>query len=144
IVCANAAYLFARHFWIDEIFAFTLVADPDPVHALRALAGGVDMNPPMLYLLLRGFTLLTGGPGEIVFRVFASLSILLALLGIYLLLRRAYTPRVAFTAVLLLECHPLILTHAFEARFYGPWLAAIVWFAYALVLFRTSPRRVLS
>src|SRR5262249_50870016 len=40
-------------------------------------------------------------------------------------------------------CHPLILSHAFEARFYGPWLAAVAWFAYALVLFRTSARRLL-
>src|SRR5438093_187083 len=75
IGCANAAYLFARHFWIDEIFTFALVADPDPVHALGALAGGVDMNPPTLYLLLRGLTLLTGGPGEVAFRVFAAGSI---------------------------------------------------------------------
>jgi hypothetical protein len=142
IACAHAEYLFARHFWIDEIFTFTLVADPDPVHALDALAGGVDMNAPMLYVLLRGFTLLTGGPGEVAFRVFAALSMLLALTGVYLLLRRVYPPFVSFTAVLVLACYPLILTHTFEARFYGPWLAAIVWFAYALVLFRTSPRRM--
>jgi hypothetical protein len=32
-----------------------------------------------------------------------------------------------------------VLTHAFDARSYGPWLAAIAWFAYTLVRTR-SPR----
>lgn len=125
-------YLFARNFWVDELYTYTNVADPDVLHALRALAGGAENSPPTYHLFLRAFTLLTGGANEVTLRSFALLSVLVALLGVYVLVRRVYPALVAFTATLAVWSHPLILRHAFEARFYGPWLAALVWFCYFL------------
>jgi hypothetical protein len=136
----HASYLLQRNFWLDEIYTLTLVSDPDWTHSLRALAGGVETHPPMLYVVLRLFTGLLGECDEVALRSFALLSVFLSLLGIFVMLRRAYAPAVAFTAVLALWGHGLVVHHAFEARFYGPWLAAIVWFAYLLARARTAER----
>lgn len=140
MLAAGAFYLVRRDFWVDELFTYTLVADPDLGHAFRALAGGVETHPPAFYLMLRGFTALTGGANEVTLRLFALLSILVGLGGIYALLRQSFSPLVCFAALLAVWSHPLIVFHAFEARFYGPWLAGVVWFAYFLVRCRETER----
>lgn len=142
LVISRSLSLFSRHFWLDEILTQTLVADRDLGHALGGLAGGIETHPPGLYLLLRGFTWLAGGVNEVSLRVFSLLSVLAALVGIYLLLRQSFSPLVTVAAVLAVWCHPLILRQAFEARFYAPWFAAIAWFAYFLARARDAgPRR---
>jgi hypothetical protein len=59
------------------------------------------------------------------------------LIGLYIGLRQDFAVVPSAAGVLALWAHPLILTKAFDARFYGPWLAAIIWFAY---LFRQALR----
>jgi hypothetical protein len=129
---SGSTYLLQRHFWLDEIYTHTLVSDPDLGHALKALSGGVETHPPTLYALLRVFTTLSGGCNEIALRSFALLSVIGALLGLYVVLRTAYAPLVALTPVLAIWGHGLVVHHAFEARFYGPMLAGAIWFAYFL------------
>jgi hypothetical protein len=141
LVVSRSFSLFTRHFWVDEIFTYTLVSDPDVGHSMCATAAGFDTNPPGLQLLLRGFAFLTGTAGEVTLRSFALLSVVVALLGIYVLIRQVYTPLAAFAAALVVGVHPLVLLHAFEARYYGPWLAAIIWFAYFLDRSRAFPGR---
>lgn len=129
-------WLFTRFFWLDEIYTHTLVADPSPGHALAALAGGVETHPPALYLLLRPYTRLVrlaGFNDEAALRSFAVMTILLGLVGIYACLRRCFRPSGCLLAVLAAWCYPLVLEQAFNARFYGPWMAAAVWCAYFLV-----------
>jgi hypothetical protein len=128
---AGAFSLFGRHFWLDEIFTHTLVADADCGHALRALAGGVETHPPAYYLLLRAYGLVAG-TDEVALRGFALSAMLVALLGLYATLRLAYAPFVAVAAVLAVWSHPLVLLQAFEARFYAPWLAVTAWFAFCV------------
>lgn len=137
---AGGFSLVRRHFWVDEMFTQTLVADPDLGHALRALAGGLETHPPAFYLVLRGFTALAGGANEVTLRLFALLSVLTGLAGVYALLRQCFAPLVCFAALLAVWGHPLVVVHAFEARFYGPWLAGVVWFAYCLVRCREAGR----
>jgi hypothetical protein len=124
-------FLFSRNFWLDELFTYTIVSDPDLSHALKALANGVETNPPTLHLLLKAFSVLfvSTEPG---FRLFALVSMLAGLMGLYVVLRDAFSPLAAVAGVLAVWCHPLITHHAFEARFYGPWLAMVVWFAACL------------
>jgi uncharacterized membrane protein len=141
---SNSLSLLNRHFWFDEILTYQLVADPDLGHSLRALANGGDNNPPALQLLLRGFTGLVGNAGETTLRLFALSSMLVASGGIYACLRLSFTPLVSAAAVLALWCHPLVVFHAFDARFYGPWLAAIAWFAFLLVHSREQPKSLWS
>jgi len=142
ITLADAAYLFHAHFWLDELFTFAIVSEPNLGHALEGLTNAVDTNPPTLHLLLRSWTGLWGGPGELAFRSFALLSMFLALLGIYLVLRELFAPLPALAGMLAVWCHPLILRHAFEARFYGPWLAGLVWYVYSLAHALRSPRHL--
>jgi hypothetical protein len=130
LLLSGGGYLFVRHFWLDEIYTHTLVTRPLE-QSLRALAGGVETHPPTFYLLLRLFTSVFGD-SEAALRSFALLSILAALVGIYVSLRQAFSPSASLLATLLVWCHPLVLSHAFEARCYGPWLAGTVWFAYFL------------
>jgi hypothetical protein len=139
---AGSGYLLRRNFWLDELYTLTLVSDPDWTHSLRALAGGVETHPPTLYALLRVFTFFLGECDEVALRSFALLALFVALLGLYVSLRQAYAPLVAFTAILALWGHGLVVKHAFEARFYGPWLAATVWFAFVLARARLAERRL--
>jgi len=132
LALSDAFYLFHRNFWLDEILMDTLVSDRDLGHALRAVRGGLDTNPPTYCLLLRAFRVLAGCGGEVPLRCVALTAALLTLLGLYLSLRQAYPPLTAFAAVLALWGHPLLQRHAFDARMYGLWLAAVVWFAYSL------------
>jgi hypothetical protein len=88
-------------------------------------------------VLLRGYTWLVGGSSEVSLRSFALLAVLLALLGLYAGLRTVYAPAISLAGVLAVWGHGLVVHHAFEARFYGPWLAASVWFAYLLVRSRS-------
>jgi len=130
LISIDGRYLFTKHFWLDELYTHAIVADPDLGHAFRAARGGMD-SMPLHQIILRGFTLFVP-PGEVLFRAVALGSVVAALSGLYLLLRRAVSPLVAVTTVMAIWAHPLILINAFDARFYGPFLAASVWFCYAL------------
>ncbi len=133
--------LFDRDFWLDEVRTYVMVADPDLDHAWQALKAGVNTNPPTYYLALRWFSALFGGAGELPFRLFSFVSILLAFHGMYLLLRRAFTPLVALTALIVTWAHPLVLRYAFESRCYALGFACVVWFAYFLAIAPRSPHR---
>jgi hypothetical protein len=141
LVSTHALSLFQAHFWLDELFTYAIVSEPDLPRAMQSLAHAVDTNPPCLHLLLRLFTGLVGSQNEPAFRCFALLAMFVALLGIYRVLREVFPPLSALAGMLAVWCHPLILRHAFEARFYGPWLAGVVWYAYFLARALGSPRR---
>jgi hypothetical protein len=136
-VWLDAVYLINRHFWLDELFTFRIVADPDLMHSLRAVQSGTDANPPVLLFLLRTLSYFTGGASEQTFRFFSLASVMAALVGLYVGLRQDFGVLASAAAVLAIWAHPLVLDKAFDGRFYGPWLALVVWFAY---LFRQALR----
>lgn len=137
-------WLFGRYFWLDEIYTNTLVTDDNLGHAMHALQSGVETHPPALYLLLRGYRVFVHTGDEVALRSFALLAVVLALVGIYACLRECLPLWASVAAMLACWCHPLILSQAFNGRFYGAWLAAIVWCAYFLVRQRDSRRPVLT
>ncbi len=140
LALAGAYSLFSRHFWLDEMYTQRLVADAELTHMLAALRGGVETHPPTYYLLLRGLTALVGTTEESALRAASLLAVLLGLVGVYAAVRRAYAPLVALTATVALWSHPLVQRYAFEARMYGPWMAAAAWFIYALTVSRQPGR----
>ena len=73
LILTDALYLFHAHFWLDELFTFAIVSDPDLPHSLQALGNAVDTNPPCLHLLLHLFTTLVGSHSETAFRCCALL-----------------------------------------------------------------------
>jgi len=131
----------SRPLWFDELLTYVLVADDSPSHSLQAIADGVDYNPPMLHLSNRLFAFLFGGPSEFSLRLFALLSMVLALAGLYLILRTSWEPLVCLVAIFALNCQPLIVDQASQARFYGPWCASAVWFAWFLLRVSRSENR---
>jgi hypothetical protein len=137
---AQATSLFARHFWLDEFYTQTLVADPSIRHAMRALAAGVETHPPALYLSLRAFTALIARTDEVALRSFAFLAAVIALLGIYRTLRLTFPAWASLAGVMAVWSHPLMQRQSFEARFYVPWLAALVWYSYFLTRCREDLR----
>ncbi len=115
--------LWGRAFWLDECLTYLIASDPSLDHALGALAGGVDTNPPGVHVLLR----IVGGvfghtPG--VYRVVMTVCTLLAAWGVHAIVaRRAGRRREATFALLAFLSMPLVLHHATDARFYAPMLA---------------------
>ena len=126
---ARAGGLLAREFWVDEIVTHTLVTDPQLTRALRALAGGADTNPPAYHLLMRVWRRLVGVAGERSLRLASLGAMVLALAGMFAALRPVWGLPAAAVSALFLWSHPLVQRHALEARMYGLWLAASVWFA---------------
>ena len=144
LVLSHSLYLFSHMFWFDEIVTDILVTDPAFSHAAAALWKGVDNNIPGLFVALRAFTSLIGSTSESTFRVFSFLCVLIGLCGVYRSLCRCFPPLVTFATVIAVWTHPLILHHAFNARFYGPLFAAAVWFSYFLSCAPTARHRVRS
>jgi len=128
LAAANAFDLFSRHFWVDELYSHAVVADPSWSHALQAIHGGLDSLPT--YQLALRVVALVIAPTEVALRSFAFASVVLALVGVYALLRHAVSPLVALTAAAAVWAHPMALSYAFDARYYGPFLAIAVWFCW--------------
>ena len=139
IAATDSSYLLHKYFWSDELCTYTLLTDPSFTHAAKALQGAVDINPPGLHILLLAHSTIAGSTSEVAMRSFALLSMIVALVGFYVVLRGAYGVLVALATILAVWSHPLILDHAFEVRYYAPWLAAAVWFCYLLGRARSKP-----
>src|SRR5688572_23720852 len=56
----GSLYLVRKNFWTDEFCTFTVLNEGGFFHALRALRGAVEINPPGLHILLFAFTTLAG------------------------------------------------------------------------------------
>jgi hypothetical protein len=140
---ARAGSLFTRHFWLDEFYTHTLVTDPSLSHAMKALSAGVETHPPALYLSMRVFTALIGRQDELALRMFAFLAAMMALLGIYRTLRLSFPIWASVAGIMAVWAHQVLQRQAFEARFYIPWVAAIVWYCYFLVRSRDGSDLIL-
>jgi uncharacterized membrane protein len=132
LLLAGGLVAAARPFWFDELVTHTLVTDSDTLHSFRALADGIEQNPPTLHLFLRAYTAVWPEVDEFCLRSFSLLSAVAGLVAIYLILHVRHGRMVGVVTALGLWAQPLILHQALEARFYAPWLAAIAWFAYFL------------
>lgn len=122
----------ARPFWADEALTWMLAGDPSLSHGLAALAGGVDTNAPLLHVMLHGIGAVFGHSG-VVYRAFAAMSVALATLGLYVGLRRRVDRSAATVGCAAFASMPIVIAHAAEARFYGPFLAASIWTSVALM-----------
>ena len=129
---AGGSYLLSRHLWMDEIHSWILVSDPDTGHAIRALADGVDFNPPTWFLAMRMLSF-PSSVTEFKLRVVSLLWMLLALAGLYRLLLLRFSGATSRIAVLLTAAHPLLIHHSTEIRFYGFWCASVLWLCNCLL-----------
>jgi hypothetical protein len=142
IWASGSSSLLTRYFWLDEIYTHTLVSDPSLAHAMKSLARGVETHPPGYYLLMRGLTALVGNSNEGTLRALALLFMLVALTGIYACLRLTFSGAASLASIVILWAHPLVISESFNARFYGPWLAALAWFSYGVSRSRHTRLRI--
>ena len=137
LALADGWGLFTTPAWQDEYVSLHVAGRGSVAESLRALAQGADTNAPLLYLAQRLVGFISGGldlTGQVMLplRLLSFACVWGTLLGTYALLRPNFPHLVAFVAAAALWTHPLIVQHAFEARFYGPWLLCTVLFALAV------------
>ena len=107
-----------RPLWYDELFTLHLARVASPRELLGHLATGVDLNPPLLYVLTRASVLVFGEAAWAI-RLPALLGLLLGLIGFYAFLRRHCGAMVALTALSVSIAPVKIWAYFLEARPYG-------------------------
>lgn len=122
--------LLSKPLWLDEYHTYLLATRQSLGDSLRSLAMGADFNPPALHLVYRAVDAIGGGLTPFSMRFVSFLCVWLALTVAFAIVRRHLASSAAFGAACALWAHPLAITYAFDARFYGPWLllsALLVW-----------------
>jgi hypothetical protein len=129
--------------WFDEICCVLYVVDDatSPLQVLRnIIIKGEDWAPPLLHLIVWTVGRLTGGITPVVLRSIALACVALAMLLVYATLRRRFGRAPAIAGALAVATHPLVVTHAFDGRFYGPWLLFAAGYAWSLGVERDNAR----
>lgn len=122
--------LLSKPLWLDEYHTYLVATRQSLADSLRSLAMGADFNPPALHLLYRTVDTIGGGLTPFSMRFVSFLCVWLSLTVAFAIVRRHLASSAAFGAACALWAHPLAITYAFDARFYGPWLlvsALLVW-----------------
>jgi hypothetical protein len=118
----GAAAVFTRPLWLDEIHTVLVAGRQDTLTSMQSLRAGADFNPPTLYLLFRGIAALTGGLSPTMMRIVAVASVVATLPIVYALLRDQFSPLPSAIGAFAVWAQSVVVTEAFDARFYGPWL----------------------
>jgi hypothetical protein len=122
-----------RYLSFDDLVTAVLVAEPSLWRMIKAIANGVDVNPP-LFFILQWLAARVWGNSDLALRMFSALSVALAVPVLYLALRPAIRARLAALAVaLIIGLSRDVLAFGTDARYYG-WLIlltaiAAYWFA---------------
>jgi hypothetical protein len=142
LLAAGGGILWTRPLWFDEICCTLFVAEgaSSPFEIVQRVARGEDYAPPLLHLMTWGAGKLAGGLTPIVLRSTSLLCVGGAIVLLYLALRRRFDRAPGVAGVLAVATHSLVIAHAFEARFYGPWLLFASAYAWTLGLDSASER----
>lgn len=130
LVLADAFLLVTRPFWVDELIAVMIANRPSPGAVLGDLASGADGGASLLHLGLWLVRVVAGTLTPMLVRLLSLASVLGALALVFPVLRRRFPASAAVAGALAVGAHALVIEHAYEGRFYGPWLlscAALAW-----------------
>jgi hypothetical protein len=126
----RGAILFTWPLWLDEYHTVFLAEKGSVFRSMSDLAAGSDFNPPLLYLMERLISHLTGGITPLSLRVTSFITVWLALVFIFFALRRQMSAFAAFIGAFCIWCNSIVVIFAFQGRFYAPWLlfcAVVLW-----------------
>jgi hypothetical protein len=131
---AGGVVLWTRPLWFDEICCTLFVVEgaASPIEVVARVARGLDYAPPGLHLMAWTAGRIAGGLWPVVLRSMSLLCVAIALLLLYAMLRRRFDRMPSVAGALAVATHSLVLAHAFEGRFYGPWLLFATMFAWSL------------
>lgn len=107
----------SKPLWHDELFTLYLATRTTAGGLWEALAGGVDLQPPLYYLAVRGSAALAGS-GALAARLPALLGFLAASLALYVFVRRRLSAPFAILAALIPSLGGAYM-YAYEGRPYG-------------------------
>ena len=138
IAAMGAWAMVTKPFWLDEVATWLVAGTQSLPESIRALAAGVDSNPPTAHFLYRLAALVAGGLSPIAARVVTVACVVGALTTVYLLLRDRFSPWPAAIGAMAVWAQQVVMHAAFDARFYGPLLFASG--CMLLVLLRTVRR----
>jgi 4-amino-4-deoxy-L-arabinose transferase-like glycosyltransferase len=143
VLFAAWAYLESKQkpLWFDELLGLYASTQPHLRDVLSALAGGVDVNPPIYHYITR-LSVELFGISAMAARIPAFLAMLVFLACIYVFLSRRLKPGFGGLAVALIICMPL-RSYAWEARPYTLVLgltgvAMVAWQHYRLRMAQRS------
>src|SRR5262245_3151938 len=100
VMLAAGKVVFVRSLWIDETFTQSLASSPSIGYMIEALKHGVEVHMPTAYVLMRWFSIPFGGVTPLSLRLFAFLSVVAAMGGVYATLRLAFARGPALIGVL--------------------------------------------
>ncbi|MFN8580511.1 MAG: glycosyltransferase family 39 protein [Gemmatimonadaceae bacterium] len=135
--------LFFRPLWLDEWHTLFIARLESLNAVIHALARGADFNPPLLFVVQWLFAQAMGDASAWQLRLVAMLSIWGTLATLFVLLRGSFRLVPALVGVIAVGMNVNVIVHAFEGRFYGPWMLLTVVFI-ALVTRAVEAPRSLS
>ena len=127
----DGATLLNKRFHLDETCCtlYAVREATNPIDVAR-LAMRYDVAPPLLHMTLWPVAKLAGTE-PVAMRSVALASVAVATILLYFLLRRRFTVAPSAAGVLAVLSNSLVISHAFELRFYGLWLLLGCALAYA-------------
>jgi hypothetical protein len=120
----DGGILLTRPFWVDEVIAALIASRPTPVSVLGDLGNGADGGASLFHVGLWTVRAVTGSLAPFLLRLLTLACVLAALLLIHAVLRRGFSPTAAAAGSLAVGANTLVIEHAYDARFYAPWLLA--------------------
>lgn len=134
LFAAGGEILWTRPLWFDEICCTLFVVEgaSSPLDVVRRVARGEDYAPPLLHLMVWASGRIAGGVTPIVLRTMSLACVCGALFLLYSALRRSFERAPSAAGVLAVASHALVVAHAFEGRYYGPWILFASTFAWTL------------
>jgi hypothetical protein len=138
----GGAVLWTRPMWFDELCCTVFVVQDasSPFGVIANVYRPADYAPPLLHLIVWFVSRLAGGLTPVVLRSISLVCVSLGLLFLYATLRRRFGRAPSAAGTIAVASHSLVIAHAFEGRFYGPWLLFAAAFAWSLGIDRDRPR----
>ena len=121
--------------WFDE--GYSIILAKQPIGELIALTG-VDAHPPLYYLLLKMWGTIFGW-SEFALRSLSAIFVSLSVGGMFLIVRKLFTARVAMVTLPFLVLAPFVLRYGYEIRMYA--LVIFIGVLATLVLLYASERK---
>jgi hypothetical protein len=117
----RSAVLWNRPLWLDEVHTLWVAGQRDLGSVFRALLRGADFNPPLLFVW-QWTVGQVAGVSAATLRLTALASVWIALVLVFRFLRRTFGLVPSLAGALVLATELTLIRHAYEGRFYGPWL----------------------
>lgn len=129
----DGAALWTKRFWLDEqCCTLYAVYDAGSFFDLFGTVKRSEIGPPLLHMIVWTVGKIAGSLSPTVVRSIMLVSVVAALLLLWVVLRRRFSVSASAAAVAAVAGHGLVLQHAFDGRFYGPWLLFAAGYAWAL------------